>query len=658
MDDTERTLRRCLLLDVTGGFAVSLGRSESSLAYLPPAPRQTRSALAGAGVLFLAFVVLAPFAATPMPKFNGFIPAIDATIFVLDLITASLLFAHVSATRSRALCALACGYLFSAALVVAHGLTFPGPTAPPGYLGENNHSNFRIYLLWHVGLPAALLVYVWLKERDRTEGRTQVPAALLIACSVLAVSAVVGCVVWLATTGAAFLPSALTSTNVVVGRLLTALAMVICAAALAALWRSRRSTLDQWLMVVMLASIVELAITSLIGGLAPGVTLGFYSGRVCSLITASVVLTALLAETTRLNARLARANILASISEANIIGILIGNLDGHVQEANEAFLRIVGYERADVEAGRLRRTELTPAEWHERDAQAVAEMRATGSSQPYEKEYFRKDGSRVPVLVGGASFGEPRQGVVAFAVDLSDRKRAEEELAHANRVAIMGQLTASIAHEVSQPVTSLLISAEAAFRALARQAPNSDEIRPMIERVVSDGKRTAEIVKRIRNFSRKVPGRNEVLDINEAILDIVGLARIPMANNGVVLKMQLAEGLPRICGDRVQLQQVILNLTMNAIEAMSELKDGPRELSISTSRAEPDNVLVAIGDTGPGVPLGRLAQIFEAFYSTKADGLGMGLSICRSIVEAHHGRLWTAPNESCGAVFYVMLPAS
>ncbi len=150
---------------------------------------------------------------------------------------------------------------------------------------------------------------------------------------------------------------------------------------------------------------------------------------------------------------------------------------------------------------------------------------------------------------------------------------------------------------------------------------------------------------RIRDFSKKAPARKEGLEINEAILEIMSLTRVAMSEHGVLVKMQLSEGLPPILGDRVQLQQVILNLIMNAIEAMSEVREGSRELLISTSEAESGGVLVAVSDTGPGLPPANLARIFEAFYTTKSSGLGMGLSICRSIVEAHGGRLWATPNE-------------
>jgi PAS domain S-box-containing protein len=342
--------------------------------------------------------------------------------------------------------------------------------------------------------------------------------------------------------------------------------------------------------------------------------------------------------------------------DSNIIGICIFDIDGRVIEANEAFLRIVGYRHDDLISGRLRWTALTPPEWSGADDRALAELASTGTCKPFEKEYFRKDGSRAPVLVGGATFGELKHQGVAFVVDLTERKRAEAELAHANRVATMGQLSASIAHEVNQPLAALLTNAETAARWLARQPPNLEKAKPLIKRVINDGGRAANIVSRIRDFSKKAPVRKESLEINEAILDVVRLTRVAMSEHSVSVEMRLSEGLPHILGDRIQLQQVILNLIMNAIEAMSEINEGSRALLISTSEAEPSGVLVAVSDSGPGLPPANLARIFEAFYTTKSSGLGMGLSICRSIVDAHGGRLWATPNEPHGAVFYMMLP--
>jgi PAS domain S-box-containing protein len=342
--------------------------------------------------------------------------------------------------------------------------------------------------------------------------------------------------------------------------------------------------------------------------------------------------------------------------DSNIIGICIYNLDRRILEANDAFLGMVGYSRNDVISGGLSFIGLTPPEWVEDDQRRLAELVSTGTWKPSEKEFFRKDGSRVPVLIGSATFGELQQQGVAFVIDLTERKRAEAELAHANRVATMGQLTASIAHEVNQPLAALLTNAETAVRWLSRQPPNLERTRQSVDRIIGDGKRAADIVSRIRDFSKNAPVRKEYLAINETILEIMGLTRAATSEHGVLTKMQLSDGLPRISGDRVQLQQVILNLIMNAVEAMSEIRDRARELVVSTSEAESGGALITVSDSGPGLPEVSPDRIFEAFYTTKASGLGMGLSICRSIVQAHGGRLWATPNEPHGVVFCLMLP--
>jgi PAS domain S-box-containing protein len=252
---------------------------------------------------------------------------------------------------------------------------------------------------------------------------------------------------------------------------------------------------------------------------------------------------------------------------------------------------------------------------------------------------------------------------VGTTTDIDDQKRAEEalrqaaaELAHANRIATMGQLSASIAHEVNQPIAAVLMYAGTAARWLARQPPNLEEVRKAIDHIIKDGKRAADVVSRIRNFSQKPPAQSGVVEINEAILEIMGPTRVATSEHSVLVKMQLSDGLPPIVGDRVQLQQVIFNLIMNAIEAMSEVSEGSRELVISTSETEPGSVLVAVSDSGPGLPQTNPERLFEAFYTTKSSGLGMGLSICRSIIQNHGGRLWATPNQPRGAVFFVMLP--
>jgi C4-dicarboxylate-specific signal transduction histidine kinase len=232
----------------------------------------------------------------------------------------------------------------------------------------------------------------------------------------------------------------------------------------------------------------------------------------------------------------------------------------------------------------------------------------------------------------------------------------QTQLAHANRIATMGQLAASLAHEVNQPIGATLMNAGTAQRWLAASPPNLGSAGQSIDRIIADTRRAADIVGRIRDLAKKAPAHRESLEINEVVLLMIGLTRTEMSNNGVSLRTRLTDGLPSIPGDRVQLQQVILNLIMNAIEAMSEVSEGSRALLISTSEADSDGVLVMVSDSGPGLPHADPERIFDAFYTTKASGLGMGLSICRSIVEAHGGWLSAAPNEPRGAVFCMTLP--
>jgi C4-dicarboxylate-specific signal transduction histidine kinase len=259
-------------------------------------------------------------------------------------------------------------------------------------------------------------------------------------------------------------------------------------------------------------------------------------------------------------------------------------------------------------------------------------------------------------------------------VDLSERKRSEEalqrretdlreaqaELAHVSRVATMGELTASIAHEVNQPLSAALNNASACVRWLA--ANNLEEARQSASLVTSNVRRAAEIIAGIRALAKKAPPRKEPLDINETIREVFALVRNALHSNRVSLETDLANDLPLIIGDRVQLQQVILNLLINAIEAMAEIEEQPRILWVSSKRRiEPsdnsEQVLIAVRDSGPGLDMNSLNRLFDTFYTTKPQGLGMGLAISRSIVEAHGGRLWATPNADFGATFQFVLPA-
>jgi PAS domain S-box-containing protein len=356
--------------------------------------------------------------------------------------------------------------------------------------------------------------------------------------------------------------------------------------------------------------------------------------------------------------------------DANIIGILVWNANGDIIEANDAFLRMVRYERDDLASGQLRWRDLTTPPFREISERHLAQAMRTGYAQPYEKEYFTKDGGRVPVIVGLAMFEADSKEGVAFVLDLTERKQAEEkireserryrevqtELAHANRVATMGQLVASIAHEVNQPIAAAILNADAALRWMSQQPPQIDEVRSVLGSLILDAKRAADVLGRIRQHIRKAPPQKGPVDINGAIGEMIELTRGQVTKNGASIQTEIEDGLPAIEGDRVELQQVLLNLIMNALEAMNGVGEGERQLHISARRDDTGGVLVSVRDSGPGFSSENTELIFASFYSTKPTGMGMGLSICRSIIEAHGGRLWASVNRPRGAIVQFTLP--
>lgn len=477
--------------------------------------------------------------------------------------------------------------------------------------------------------------------------------------------------------------------------------------------------------------------------------------------------------------------------EANVVGIVMWDLDGAITGANDAFLRMVQYSREDLASGRVRWTELTPAEWRGHDERAVAELMATGVFQPFEKEYFRKGGGRVPVLLGGALFeGNGNEGV-AFALDLSNQKRAESalrrseaflaegqrlsqigtfvwrvatdevtwsdelyrifeieigvpvtlellrtrihpedvsllekmkmveqargggndfewqyrlllpdhsikylhavahatrdeegqleyiaaiqdvtshrlseealakarsELAHVSRVTSLGVMTASIAHEVNQPLAGIVSNASTCLRMLAADPPNLEGARETARRTIRDGHRASEVITRLRGLIAKKEVGTEPVDLNEATREVIALSTGELQRRRVVLRSELADDLPPAPGDRVQLQQVILNLLLNAADAMSGVDDRPRQLVVRTQPDGGDGVSLSVQDSGDGFAPEDGERLFEAFYTTKSQGMGIGLSVSRSIIERHEGRLWAARNEGPGATFAFTIP--
>jgi PAS domain S-box-containing protein len=329
--------------------------------------------------------------------------------------------------------------------------------------------------------------------------------------------------------------------------------------------------------------------------------------------------------------------------------------------ANESFQRMTGYTEAELR--NLTTLELT----HEDDRVAMQERIDSGTVGGLQrKRYRRKDGevlwADVTSFVVPATDSTPAfRGTVI--VDITDRKRAEAafqqaqaDLARLNRVMLLGEMTASIAHEVNQPIAATVTNAHAGLRWLGAQPPDLEEARQALGRIVRDGSRAGEVIDRIRALVKKVPPRRDCLDINEAIREVIALTQTEVQQNRVRLQARLADDLALVAADRVQLQQVIMNLLVNAVEAMSSVGDGSRELTIASGKDDPNLVFVEVQDTGPGISSADLDRLFQSFYTTKPDGIGMGLAISRSIVEAHSGHLSAAPNQPHGAVFRFTLP--
>ena len=252
---------------------------------------------------------------------------------------------------------------------------------------------------------------------------------------------------------------------------------------------------------------------------------------------------------------------------------------------------------------------------------------------------------------------------VGALMDVTATRRAEEQLTQAQaelarfvRVTTLGELTATIAHEVNQPLTGLVNSGNACLRWLSSETPNVEAARRSVQRMVGNASRAGEVISRIRAMVRKSPPKREWLSINDTVLEVITLIRGEIQRNRVSLRTELSNDVPLVYGDRIQLQQVILNLFMNAIEAMSGIGEGRRKLLVASAKDESDAVAVEVRDSGPGMDETALDRLFEAFYTTKADGMGMGLAISRTIIAAHGGRLWAMPNIPQGAIFQFRLP--
>jgi PAS domain S-box-containing protein len=351
--------------------------------------------------------------------------------------------------------------------------------------------------------------------------------------------------------------------------------------------------------------------------------------------------------------------------EMGLVGMVTTSVSKGILEVNDELCRILGYEREEL----LRRTwaEMTYPDDLGADLTQFERVLA-GETDGYwlDKRWIRRDGCVIHSIMSMQCVRRPDGSIdhlLGQVLDTTARRqteealrRAREELAHLTRVTSMGELTAAIAHELNQPMAAIAANAAACLRWLSRKTPELQEAQQALERILRDSERAGAVLQWVRNFSRKNEPQKKPLDVNHAIREVVLLARPNAARHGVALHTELAESLPLVFGDRVQLQQVVLNLVMNGIEAMSERSLERPELVIRTRVEDAERVLVMVRDYGVGLQHGVSEQVFEPFYTTKSKGMGLGLTISRRIVEAHQGQLWASLNEGAGATFQFSVP--
>lgn len=512
-----------------------------SVTRLPATLQQRRTVIAIAALLILAFAIAAPFGANKLPQFVSFNPVVQSIVFVTDLVTAIFLFTEYQVTTSRAVLALAIGYLYTSLIVIPYTLAFPGSFT--GLLNAGPQSSAWLYYFWIDGIPSGAIAYSLLAITDRRTSPRRGAARSAIIWSVLLVVALVSGIAWLCTNGIWLLPIMMEGNhyNYIVTELCTPLSILIAIIAFGLLWSVRQSILDYWLMLVMLSLVLNHIIADFLGG--ERYSLGFYASRGFTMVTSTLVLILLMQQMTNLHLRLADAN------------------------------RMLERERN-------------------------------------------------------------------------------------NKLMNLQTAIAAISHEIRQPLAAITANGGAALALLQTVPPGLEEACSALTDVVSDGHRTGEVLKGIGTLFAKSSQDHdeEPIDINETVHEALRLSRRELDDHGVMMRFESAGEVPLVMGNRAQLREVLINLVHNSVEAMQNVADGVRSIVVTTGRYNDDEIFVAVRDAGPGINPKRLDGIFDPFKTTKRQGMGLGLAICRAIVERHGGKLSAFSDGENGALFQFVLP--
>jgi signal transduction histidine kinase len=520
------------------------------LSMLPAGDRERRQAVIVFIVSAASFAAALPFARWQLPAVGAFIPIYESALVINDLVTAILLFAQFAILRSRALPLLACGYLFTALIAVAHLMTFPGLFTPGGLLGAGPQSTAWLYMFWHAGFPLIVIAYAWRKDREPLPRSRRRVRRTMIGAIAAVLAAVVLLAAW-ATAGQDLLPAIMQGNRYTPAMIVVVGSVWLASfAALAVLWRRRpHSVLDLWLMVVMSAWIFDVALSAVFNG--GRFDLGFYAGRIYGLSAASFVLLVLLLETGALYARLARA---------------------------------------------------------------------------YEIE--RRERER-------------------------RLREVQSELVHLSRVNELGRMVTALAHEVSQPLDAVSSYLRASDQMVQMGDPKV--VQASLEKAAKQAMRAKEIIQRLRNLVRNSGAiKQQPESLGATIEEVASLALLGAAGKNVRLEVRVHPRAASALIDKMQIQQVLLSLINNAIEAMAD--SARRTLVVTTALSGEDMIEVALADNGRGLADAVRDKLFQPFVTTKPTGIGIGLSICRSIVEAHGGRIWATDNPAGGAVFRFSVP--